>query len=276
MNPFDPFNALHLSGTGTLRYMTLVLPAHSVRDLLPYGLELAPQQMTPSGTHPVLMGFHDMFRLHTTTPSLLPSMTYHEHSVGVPYCSVTAGSTPYDPGPYFFMPAVFLDHLLATIGGLLFWGYAKQLASISNADGRYTVARVDGKPVLSVSYNALGVARPIAEYPQFELQRQALSQPIISMVPFSMGPFFVLAGFPKRWDVAMLTPLAAAIDVFTDYVLGLSSGRYPSTGRSKGIDVSVTGAYELQAPWQLTSPHPLPWPNRWSQPSASDANSSRF
>ena len=261
INPFDPFNALHLSGTGTFRYATLPLPTAIVRRFLPNGLELGPQPMTPPGTHPVLMGFHDMFRLHTTMPSLLPSMTYHEHSVGIPYCCVAAeGGTVSDPGPYFFMPAVLLDHVLATIGGLLFWGYAKQLATIGNGDGRYTVARVNGQPVLSCSYEPVGVPRPIVEYPGFELQRQALSQPVISLVPVALGPFFALTGFPKRWDVAMLRPLATVTEIFTDYLIGFPSGRYPSSGRSTGIDASVMGSYEFQAPWQLTSPHPLPPP----------------
>jgi hypothetical protein len=63
--------------------------------------------------------------------------------------------------------------------------------------------------VLSVSYEYTGEAKPIAEYPHFELQRQALSQTIVSTVPLGMGPFFVLAGFPKRWEVATIRPLAA-------------------------------------------------------------------
>ena len=258
MNPFDPFNMMHLSGMGTMRYVTLALPRDAVHNLLPNGLELGPQTMTPPGTHPVLMGFHEMFRLRTSLPSLLPSMTYHEHSVGIPYCYATsAGITTHTPGPYFFMPIVLLDHVLAVLGGILFWGYAKQLATISNANGRYSIARLDGEPVLSLSYESVGEAKPLADYPQFDLQRQALSQTVISMVPLGVGPFFVLAGFPKRWEVATLRPLRTVTEVFTDYVIGLSSGRYPATGRSKGIDASVIGAYELRAPWQLGTPYPL-------------------
>jgi hypothetical protein len=256
MNPFDPFNLWHLSGMGTLRYVTLALPTATVSNLLPAGLELGPQQITPKGTHPVLMGFHEMFRLQTSVPSLLPSMTYHEHSVGVPYCYAAQGRGR-SRGPYFFMPIVLLDHVLATIGGLLFWGYAKRLATIRNADGRYTATVMDGEPALSVSYEYTGEAKPVAEYPRFELQRQALSQTIVSTVPLGMGPFFVLAGFPKRWEVATIRPLRAVTEIFTDYVVGLSSGRYPATDRSADINESVMGSYELSAPWQLGSPYPL-------------------
>jgi hypothetical protein len=257
MNPFDPFNVIHLSGMGTMRYVTLALPRDSVRNLLPNGLELGPQTMTPPGTHPVLLGFHEMFRLHASIPSLLPSMTYHEHSVGIPYCFVTQNQiTPRTPGPYYFMPILLLDNVWAALGGLLFWGYAKQLAAFSVDQRRFSISRIGGEPVLSTSYESVGDARPIAHYPHFELQRQAISQPLISMVPLSVGPFFVVAGFPKKWDVATLRPLETVTEVFTDYVVGLSSGRYPSTGRSQGIDASVMGAYELRAPFQVGSPYP--------------------
>ena len=72
--------------------------------------------MTLSGRIPVIMGFHDMFRLHASVPSLLPSMTYHEHSVGIPYCYVTQGGamTARTPGPYYFMPILLLDN---AVGG---------------------------------------------------------------------------------------------------------------------------------------------------------------
>ena len=258
MNPFDPFNLFHLSGIGTMRNVTLALPTETVRTFLPHGLELGPQEMTPSGTHPVIMGFHDMFRLHASVPSLLPSMTYHEHSVGIPYCYVTQGGamTARTPGPYYFMPILLLDNVWAALGGILFWGYAKQLGTFSVDSGRFAVTQTGGDPVISVSFEAADEAKPIAAYPYFELQRQAISQPLISMVPFGMGPFFVVAGFPKKWDVALVRPLKTVTEVFTDYVVGLPSGRYPSSGQANGIDASVMGAYELRAPFQVGSPYP--------------------
>jgi hypothetical protein len=257
MNPFDPFNLFHLAGVGTMRNITLALPIETVRSVLPHGLELGPQQMTPPGTHPVIMGFHDMFRLHTSIPTLLPSMTYHEHSVGIPYCYVTPGMVAAQTlGPYYFMPILFLDNLWAALGGILFWGYAKQVAAFCIDRGRFSIRRPSGEPLLSLSYEGVGEPRPIADYPYFELQRQVISQPLVSMVPVGLGPFFVIAGFPKKWDVARVRPLRAVIDVSTEYVAGLSSARYPSAGQSPGIDASAMGAYELYAPFQVGSPYP--------------------
>jgi hypothetical protein len=257
MNPYDPFNMFHLSGTGTMRYMTLALPTETVRSMLPNGLELGQQNLTPAGTHPVMMGFHDMFRLHTSFPSLLPSMSYHEHSVGVPYCYLSQGQIGLSaPGPYFFMPIVMLDHFLATVGGLLFWGFAKRYERVSNANGSYEIVRMDGDPVLRMDYASAGEAKPISEYPEFEIQRQALAQTVISTFPAGMGPYFVLSEFPKHWAAATLQPITASLDVFSDYVLGFAAGRYPTEGADPGIDTSQVGAYELRAPWRLSSPYP--------------------
>jgi hypothetical protein len=258
MNPFDPFNFVNLSGTGTMRGVTLALPTDRVREMLPKGLDLGPQNITPPGTHPIMLGFHDMFRLHLSIPSLLPNMTYREHSVGIPFAYVTNDGplTPASPGPYFFMPILLLDNIWATMGGVMFWGLPKRLATFSADATHYRVLAGDGTPLTSASWEESGEYRPVSEYTYFEPVRQALMQPLIGMVPLSMGPFFVVADFPKRWDVATLRPLHTITDVYTDYVLNYPSGRYPARGRSPGIDESVMGSFELRTPWMMSAPYP--------------------
>jgi hypothetical protein len=257
MNPFDPFNFINLSGDGTMRNVTLAVPTERVRDLLPNGLELGPQNLTPSGTHPIILGFHDMFRLHMSIPTLLPSMTYREHSIGIPFCYVTRGGvTGASPGPYYFMPILLLDNVLATLGGIMFWGYPKRLASFEVGNGRYTASRTQGEPLVTMSWTEGGEHRPVGEYEYFERQRQAISQPLIGLMPFSLGPFFAVADFPKKWDVATVRPLETITEVHTDYVPGFSAGRYPKRGTAPGIDVSVVGSYELRAPWLMSMPYP--------------------
>jgi len=83
-----------------------------------------------------------------------------------------------------------------------------------------------------------------------------LTQPIISMLPAAMGPFFILSDFDKDWQTATVRPLETILEVDVEYVPGYSGGRYPGTGYSKGIDESVLGSYELRAPWRLSLPYP--------------------
>ncbi len=255
----NPFSFVNLNGDGTMRGVTLALPSDRVRNFLPAGLELGEQHVTPAGTHPVILFFHDMFRAQMSIPTLLPNMTYHEHSMGVPFSYISNSAlAPGNPGPYYFMPQLYLDNFLATLGGLVFWGFAKAMASVNVTADRFTVTSVAGQRLTSLAWQTPndGAFGPIAEYAHFEPVRQMLSQPIISMLPAAMGPFFILSDFDKNWDVATVRPLQTSLEVDVAYVPGYECGRYPASGWSPGIDSSVLGSYELRAPWRLSLPYP--------------------
>ena len=89
MNPSNPFAAVNLHGDGTMRGVTVALPRDRVSDFLPAGMKLGEQSVSPPGTHPVILFFHDMFRAQMSIPTLLPNMTYREHSVGVPFTYIS-------------------------------------------------------------------------------------------------------------------------------------------------------------------------------------------
>jgi Acetoacetate decarboxylase (ADC) len=259
MTSRNPFAAINLNGDGNMRGLTLALPTDTVRDLLPCGLELGSQTVTPTGTHPVILFFHDLFRAHMSVPALTPSLTYHEHSMGIPYSYLSRHSiTPGHPGPYYFMPRLFLDNPIATFGGLLGWGFTKKIASIQVTADRFTISDSTGQVLTSMSWRTKngGGFRPVSAWPYFEPIRQMLDQPLIAQVPAGMGPFFALSDFDKDWDVATLRPLETSLDVDVEYVAGYPGGRYPSSDWSPGIDESVLGSYELRSPWRLSLPYP--------------------
>jgi hypothetical protein len=185
-------------------------------------------------------------------PTLLPSMTYHEHRVGVPFAYITRGSAGNRSlGPYYFMPRLYLDDFLAVVGGVWFWGFAKELATFVVTDSSYSISSPDGRRLTSLSWDATSEHRPIREFPNFEPIRRILAQPMISMLPAAVGPCFFLSNFDKDWDRATVRPLRTALEVDVEYVPSFTGGRYPNEGRSPGIDESVLGSYELRAPWRL-------------------------
>jgi hypothetical protein len=152
MSRFNPYDTITLDGEGTFRGVTLSLPTGQVRRMLPAGLELGDQRVTPPGTHPVILLFNDLFRAHMNIPSLLPSLTYNEHTIGIPYSYVTRGPlTGSTPGPYYYMPSLELDNLSAILGGRLFWGYNKRLAHFESTAGRYTIR--DGRDRVETPLN---------------------------------------------------------------------------------------------------------------------------
>jgi hypothetical protein len=83
-----------------------------------------------------------------------------------------------------------------------------------------------------------------------------IDQPLISLAPATIGPFFTVADFDKNWDVATVRPLKTTVDVDVEFLSGYPAGRYPRAGWSMGIDESVLGSFELRAPFRLSLPYP--------------------
>jgi hypothetical protein len=131
------------------------------------------------------------------------------------------------------------------------------MASVTVTAESYTVNSFSGQRLTSLTWKKpKGELRPIQEVANFEPVRQMLSQPIISMLPLAMGPFFILSNFDKDWTTASVRPLETSVEVDVEYVPGYGGGRYPASGWSRGIDSSVIGSYELRALWRLSLPYP--------------------
>lgn len=257
MSRTNPFNAVTLNGDGTFRGVTLALPTDQVRRMLPFGLELGEQDVTPRGTHPVIMLYNDLFRAHMNIPSLLPNLTYYEHTMGIPYSYVTRGPiTRQSPGPYYYMPILYLDNVLAVMGGSMFWGYNKRLANFEIGNGRYTVFSNGDRRQASLGYAGDAELRPVSEFENFDPIRRMHDQPLISTVPLGVGPFFVASDFMHDWNATTMRPLETTLEIDAEYVQGFPPARYPSRGTTKGIDQSVLGSYEFRGPWRLGMPHP--------------------
>ena len=250
-----PFPGVQLNGDSTMRGVMLALPIREVHNFLPAGLELGPQTVTPPGTHPVMLFFNDIFRGRLSIPAPIPSMTYHEHHVGVPFTQLTAGVlSPGYPGPYYFMPRLYLDNLQAIVGGITFWGFAKQMAYFTVTANRYTVRNLAGEQVISLDWSTEGEGgfRPASDEQPFQMVRQILDQALVSQVPAAMGPLFVLSDFQKDWTLALVQPLRIAIDVEIAYVPGQQCGLYPAGGSVP----TALSSYEIRVPWRLSLPYP--------------------
>jgi hypothetical protein len=263
----NPFNLVNLHGDGCFRGVTLALPIAEVQRFLPNGLVLGAQNVTPPGTHPVILSFNSLYRAIMSVPTLLPTLTYHEFTFGVPYSYVQPGTLgrmfgavlgrggDQLRGPYYYMPRLFLDSVLATMGGVLYWGYAKKLARFKLSTGSFAIDAENGVPQISLEWDILGEPRPVSAFPHFEPVREMLAQPLVSQMPVGMGPLFVVADFNKRWDLATLQPTATTVRVDNEIVPGFGAAHYPSEGRSPGIDTQVLGSYELSASWMLGMAH---------------------
>ncbi|MFO0756797.1 MAG: acetoacetate decarboxylase family protein [Byssovorax sp.] len=261
MNLLDPYGSVSLDGDAILRGVTLALPSDTVRGMLPYGLDLGDQRLTPPGTHPVVLWFQIMLRAHMSVPTLLPSMTYLEHIFGVPFVYVTRGAIDRrTPGPAFFMARLYLDSLLATAGGVLWWGFAKQMAEMRLTARRFSVAQ-EGEPLISLDFEPRGPFRSLASFPRMAPIREIMRQPLVSQVPAAVGPFFAFSDFHRDVEGGEIRPLATVVQIDEQFLPGLPCGRFPAEMQAPGIDTSALGSYEIRSPWRqglIYPPRPRP------------------
>jgi hypothetical protein len=199
-----------------------------------------------------------MIRAHMTVPTLLPNMTYHEQILGVPYTYVAQGGA----GPFFFMPNLWLDDFVPTLGGKLFWGFAKRMAKMVVTADTWAVLALTGDPVMSLDFEPTGEWRPVRGWPSFEPVRRIMSQPLVSAVPVAAGPWFVCSNFDKRWSDAEVRPLSTVVRIDQAFVAGLPCGRFPAEGRTEGIDASPLGSFQVKARWRQSLVYPA---GRWGR-----------
>ncbi|MDI1442607.1 hypothetical protein [Polyangium sp. 6x1] len=271
--------SIHVVGKLSSHCVTVVMPRDEVAWMLPDGLTLGPQDHTPPGTHPVLLSFNHRYGAHLTLPRmLLPGATYKEQIVGVPFVhskrDLCGGRAR---GPFLFLPRLFASQLLPVIGGWLFWGFAKHHGSIreTTVDPETTAggaeneeARSEGKPrqvgtfrvfssgsggepLVSLRYEVTGEFQPATQAPNHEAILDVLRQPLICCQPISRGPLFSCADHESDWERAQVRPLDTTMRIEDAFVPGLVVGTY----RSRGIDRSPLGSFELRAPFKLTLPH---------------------
>ena len=254
--PFNPYSYVTLDGYAVTRAVTLALPREHVSTLLPYGLVLGPQHVTPPGTHPVIMLFHQVVRAHMSVPTLLPSLSYYESIIGIPDCYLSYG--PIDdttPGPFLFEPRLYLDSVLAIAGGVLYWGFAKRMATFRVTAERFVISAEQGGTLTCLESRPTSEFQPIDSCAHFDPIRRMHDQPLVLMLPCGIGPFFVCANFDKDWRRGSLRPLETVTHIEQVFVPGLDAGTFPEHGVSPGIDASVLGSYEMRVPWRLGLPY---------------------
>ena len=259
----NPLSWINLAGTWSVVGVSLSLPVETVRWMLPAGAELGPQPYTPQGEHPVVLYFGSLFGAHLTFPRvLINNVNYREQIVGIPYVYTRGRSGPV--GPYFFMPQLYLNDALFTLGGRLVWGFAKNLARIveTPVDGkpdalRYAVQTVRGRlPVIEAEWTPQGPAEPVLNNPLFKAQLAIMRQPLLAQKPLLFNSYFTCSDFSKSWPGATVRPVAAESLVQAEFVAGLPTGKRVYTP----LDASnPLGAFHLRAQWNLDLPSVCGW-----------------
>ena len=111
-----------------------------------------------------------------------------------------------------------------------------------------------GTTITSLHLNATGAFCPITEMPNFEPIRQMHDQPIVSLLPLGVGPFFACSSFDKDWFSGTIRPLETTMRIEQAYVPGLDTGSFLRSARHRASTSRPSAPTRCRCPG--ASPYP--------------------
>lgn len=218
----------------------------SVERLLPPGLRLGKQNVTPAGTHPLVLmfGHHSHVRQWFMPPTAGGS--YDEWIVVTPFLEHGAG----DPGPWTYMSRLYLDRLWYVLLGWMY-GFPKKLArTLANDDQTTYIVEtfLDGKPRVSMTGQTLEATMSFAALPDAAALTPIFQQPFVQR--FAPLPWLG----SRMWfelDTAIVRPVVVRFELTSECAPGLE----PMSMAVGSITDGIPGAFHMSCEWMLSRPY---------------------
>ncbi|MFB2567004.1 NAD(P)-binding protein [Rhizobium sp. IMFF44] len=225
------------------------LPVERVRQMLPPGLVLSKQSLTPAKTHPVTFLFNQQTNVRASfLPRVLGFKSYLENIVAINCVEIEDG----DGTIFSFLPALFLNNVLATYSGRLFYGLAKRLAKNAWDGSLYRTTSEDSQPIWQMRYFDHAPIGRLVDLGNISLVRALLDAPILTPRPF--GTWQAMA-FDFSVGSAFAAPVATHLDIYPTNVIGLPPGRFISPAFKEGEEENgLPGAFRCWTNWTLSNP----------------------
>ena len=220
-----------------------------LQSLLPDDLVLAPQKFTLAGQHPLLLMFNDTWlksnpnlqRIAVASDSIM-NLHYYEFIVMLPY--VQFKEPQYNgKGPYCYLPVLYLNSVLAVLGGRIFWEFNKQMAGFSVKPLLFFVtAETAGNDILSGSTPIMGVLQPNTSIPNFQTIAPILELPVIEHGSYG----YVSSIYKIFFQNIDIAPAAIAVSN--------STCEYMPSGliTSPAITENPLGSFQMDYNWKLS------------------------
>lgn len=239
-----------LKALGYYRTFGVVVPIDvaTAQASLPDELEIMPQDITPSGTHPLMLLFGKQFDVHPNFAPIL-NMTYLEHVSALPFVRYRDTENDYK-GPFAFLPKLYLNELLPTLLGHLY-AYPKTWARVAGNppyDEVYSVhGLLSGDPIVQAVFERSGPQAPADHFEHFAKIRSIFEMPFIGQYEFGS---LICSNLNFKIPQATIQSATANVAIQREYIQGLA----PSTYQSVGIEDSPLGGFYMATPWELTPP----------------------
>lgn len=241
-----PWSLAYAQGQIGAAIVTLALPAQDVEQLLPPGLQLLAQRLSPRGTHPVGLIFADQRQVRA---NFLPAggMRYQECAIAIPFVGFSDAQRA-APVPLMLLPALYLDRVLPTLAGRLFYGYRKHLARSSGAPTqRKVTGLLGGAALLRSRLSRDGPPGSAYDFEYLGALREMMRQPIVTPDPLR-GWLYSFIDY--RFELATITPLRGSVEAAAA-VLGADS---PRSWPVASVRQAPLGAFQFDGGWTLTNP----------------------
>jgi hypothetical protein len=178
-----------------------------------------------------------------TQHNLELKLDYNEFILMLPY--VQFKDTSAEPDTIFcFLPVLYLDSILAVLGGRIFWEFNKELARFNVTQSNFLIS----SEILDEAYFNSTFLQAGGSVPAQSIQNFEAIIPILNLPVVEFGPEGYVTSFYKMdYENANLTPSTAS-------VLNSSSKYLPGKASifSESIEENVLGAFNMNYDWELS------------------------
>lgn len=247
--PLTPFY-----GTGKIDgwFSFHAVDAEALQAILPAGMHLAPQNLTPAGKHPVaILANHQMGVRASVLPGFLGYRNYYEAIIAINFVQLDGHD-----GVFSYLPNLYLDNRWAQLAGVWWYGYNKRMGQLEMGNGDYKVSSQNGRPIWYGQYQQRNVPRPLMDSPDCGLVQSISEQVVVSRSKFGAWRF---SSFDFNLTSAYVAGVSARISVRDPRLAGLPEGNMhvgPLTMQGqRGHSVNrLPGAFRIWTSWTLSNP----------------------
>jgi len=249
-----PWPLTPMFGTGQLDgfFSFHAVDAKALEIVLPDGMSLHPQTLTPDGTHPVTVLCNQQMGVRASImPKFLAFRKYYEAIIAINFVQIDG-----QKGVFTYLPNLFLTNRLAKLSGIIFYGYNKNIGQLSMGQNTYSVSGPQGAPIYNGHYNQRNFARPLTDFPTAGRVQSLLEQVIVSQGRFSKWQY---SSFDFNLSSAYVAGIQAKIDVQDARLANLPQGVMQANpiridGQQANPDNQLPGAFRIWTSWTLSNP----------------------
>lgn len=250
-----PWPLTPLYGTGSIDgfFSFHAVEAAALESVLPDGMYLLPQGLTPPGTHPVAMLANQQIGVRLSVlPRLLGYPNYLEAIVAINWVGIEG-----QEGIFSYLPNLYLDSRAAQQAGVWMYGFNKRMGRLTMGDNAYSVAAPEGQPIWSGQYRQPGYSRPLMDSPECAAVEALCQQVVVCRGP--LGGWHYCA-FDFNLTSARIAPVAATIRIDDPTLANLPAGEMRARPLAMNDEVAairdhgLPGAFRIWTSWTLSNP----------------------